>query len=399
MGYIRNLKAEEFDVSLQLSQYAFQYSLSSDEIEKRKKRMKPEQVWGYYEDEKLASKLHLFPFVIFLNGKEFEMGGIAGVATWPEHRRKGMVDKLLLHSLNEMKQNGQTVSMLAPFSFDFYRRYGWDIHCEYRKYTIETRQLPSFKKVEGTVKRVNIDLPLLKSMYESFALQYNGMIKRDDEWWTNAVLSGNDQIAVYYSAENKPEAYIIFNVNNREMKVEEFIYFNEESRRGLWNFIRNHDSMIEKVIVPTAIDDKLAFILSDPNVKQEIVTYFMFRIVDVEAFLKQLPLNQLDQAQSLFIHLTDEHAHWNNGTFQVQVSEKGETTVTSHPSKGEGAQCTNPPKRGMICDIQTLSLMLLGFQRPTFLYNLGRIQVHNEEEIALWEKLIPNKSTFLYDYF
>jgi predicted acetyltransferase len=34
--------------------------------------------------------------------KVFEMGGIGGIATWPEYRRNGMVAKLLLNALKIM---------------------------------------------------------------------------------------------------------------------------------------------------------------------------------------------------------------------------------------------------------------------------------------------------------
>ncbi len=52
------------------------------------------------------------------------MGGVAGVATYPEYRRSGYVKELLQHSLQTMKKDGYTVSMLHPFAVSFYRKYG-----------------------------------------------------------------------------------------------------------------------------------------------------------------------------------------------------------------------------------------------------------------------------------
>ena len=61
------------------------------------------EVYGIMEGEDLAAKLHLIPFHIYI-GKKFKMGGVAGVATYPEYRRSGYVKELLQHSLQTMKK-------------------------------------------------------------------------------------------------------------------------------------------------------------------------------------------------------------------------------------------------------------------------------------------------------
>ena len=39
--------------------------------------------------KKVAAKLHLIPFHISRGKEKFKMGGVAGVATYPEYRRSG----------------------------------------------------------------------------------------------------------------------------------------------------------------------------------------------------------------------------------------------------------------------------------------------------------------------
>ena len=56
------------------------------------------------EGEDLAAKLHLIPFHIYIGKEKFKMGGVAGVATYPEYRRSGYVKELLQHSLQIMKK-------------------------------------------------------------------------------------------------------------------------------------------------------------------------------------------------------------------------------------------------------------------------------------------------------
>ncbi|MBS4213970.1 GNAT family N-acetyltransferase [Neobacillus rhizophilus] len=74
-----------------------------------------------------AAKLHIIPLSIYIKDAEWNMGGIAGAATYPEYRRTGYVKSFILESLKQMRDNVQIVSLLHPFDIGFYRKYGWEI--------------------------------------------------------------------------------------------------------------------------------------------------------------------------------------------------------------------------------------------------------------------------------
>ncbi|GAA3327877.1 hypothetical protein GCM10020331_069590 [Ectobacillus funiculus] len=99
----------------------FQYELAAEEMTEVRSRFKPEETWGVFIQNRLAAQLTLIPLQIYLHGKKtFSMGGIASVSTWPEFRRQGLVAHLLTHAMELMKENGQTISFLTPFAFDFF---------------------------------------------------------------------------------------------------------------------------------------------------------------------------------------------------------------------------------------------------------------------------------------
>jgi hypothetical protein len=54
MEEIRALTYAELDASLTLSQYAFQYTLSPEELKQKKEKQKPEQTWGLFVSGQLA---------------------------------------------------------------------------------------------------------------------------------------------------------------------------------------------------------------------------------------------------------------------------------------------------------------------------------------------------------
>jgi predicted acetyltransferase len=392
MDEIRSLRDEALGESFALSKFAFQNNeLAATVMEIEKSYVKPEHIWGYFTQDKLAARLTIFPLQTFIQGKPFLMGGIALVATWPEHRRGGMVGKLIRNTLQVMKDSGQTIAFLNPFSFPFYRKYGWETSIDRKFYTIESAQLPSFESTTGRIERVDNDWKLLNGIYEAYAQTYNGTLCRDEQWWKISVFKQNKgQTAVYYDDLNKPQGYLLYDVKNSQMDVQEFVFLDEAARRGLWKFIANHDSMLDRVTLLAPVDDPLPFLLPDPRIKQEIASYFMVRIVDFAGFVAQYTFTASGTVERiLHLILTDLHAPWNEGHFQLRVDGEGMAEVIRVASN---------EAPGLSCDIQTMTCLLMGYQSPSLLHRIGRLQ-GNPESVHLLESLLPNRSTFLMDAF
>jgi predicted acetyltransferase len=393
-GNIRPIEHDQIDVSLRLSQFAFQYELSEAELQERIANFKPGQIWGYYIEDQLAAKLHILKLQTWINGRSFDMGGIAGVATWPEFRRHGMVKKLLIHALQTMKAAGQTISFLHPFEFPFYRKFGWETYAEFKKYEIPKELLVNQFNSSGQMKRSD-DWRLLDKLYQAYAQQFNGTLIRDEEWWTRNRSNKSSTSAIYYDEAGVAKGYIQYKVKNKEMNVDELVFLDEPARKGLWKFIADHDSMMDKVIVKAPVDDQLAYLLTNPRIKQEIVPYFMARIVDLVPFLEKLPMTAGLEKQKLELHITDVFAPWNNGVFAVKWNSSGKAKVKQIVALEEKESKVSSVK--LACDIGTLTAMLMGYQRPAWLKAIGRLQTSNEV-VELLEHLIPRKTTYLMDF-
>jgi predicted acetyltransferase len=392
---IRPIEQENVEESLRLSQFAFQYELSEAELQERIAKFKPGQSWGYYIEDQLAAKLFILKLQTWINGRSFDMGGIASVATWPEFRRHGMVKKLLIHALQTMKEAGRTVSFLHPFEFPFYRKFGWETYAEFKKYEIPKELLVNQFTSSGQMKRTD-DWRLLDKLYQVYAQQFNGTLIRDEEWWTRNVIKKTSTAAVYYDEAGLAKGYIQYKVKNKEMNVEELVFLDESARKGLWKFIADHDSMIDKVVLKAPVDDQLAYILTNPRIKQEIVPYFMARIVDLIPFLEKLPMTAGLEKQKLELHIADTFAPWNNGVFAVKWNSSGKAKVKQIEATEGKESKVNP--HTLTCDIGTLTAMLLGYQRPALLKTISRLQASNEV-VELLEQLIPRNTTYLMDFF
>ncbi|MFB9274218.1 GNAT family N-acetyltransferase [Cohnella cellulosilytica] len=396
---IRQLTMEDFENRAALSQFAFQMTWTEEQTAARKSGFKPEQDWGAFDEKgELMSALLLLPLEAWVQGRKLAMGGVAGVATWPEARRQGCVSRLLSHALKTMREQGQSVSMLHPFSFPFYRKFGYELTIERKKYTLDAKHLPPRGEAPGRVVRMTApDIGVLDGIYSAYASRYNGNLVRTPKWWETRILTQEgSNLAVYYNESDVPEGYFYYKAKERILTVHEMAALTETARRALWSYAANHDSMVDEVALLAPMDDQLPLMLSDPRFKQEIVPYFMSRIVDAEAFAKLYAWEKGAGGESVLLQLEDRHAPWNDGTFRLSWSEEGEGALERLDS-GSGRE-SGRGGEAIVCDIQTLAAMLLGGRKPTWLASVGRL-AGSAESLRLLERRIPERTSFLMDFF
>ncbi|WP_141550409.1 GNAT family N-acetyltransferase [Bacillus thuringiensis] len=381
------LKGDKFREALRLSEYAFQYKVDEERLQQQLTKMKEShEIYGIMEGEDLAAKLHLIPFHIYIGKEKFKMGGVAGVATYPEYRRSGYVKELLQDSLQTMKKDGYTVSMLHPFAVSFYRKYGWELCANLVTCHMTKSDLVMKKQVNGTVKRFNKENhpEEVEKLYEVFAERFSGMLVREKNWWLQAVYD-DLTLAIYYDENKRAAGYMLYKIENYKMTVEEFVPLHNEARNGLWNFICQHDSMIKELEMTVSENEPLLYSLQEPRVKTEIKPYFMGRIVDVEQFLKQYELSWNNVQQEVILHITDAFAPWNNVSVRLanhEITIMKEETID----------------KGIKLDINALSTIMFGYKRPLELNELEFIS-GSEEEIQAFENIVPVRKAFIYDFF
>ncbi|CAM3754209.1 enhanced intracellular survival protein Eis [Mesobacillus thioparans] len=390
---IRVLTSEDYLKSMKLSEYAFQYKVPETDIPKRLETLKKHRLLGIFEGDELASKLHILSLKVLLGETEWKMGGIAGVATYPEHRRKGYVNALMRKALADMNQDDCIVSFLHPFQIDFYRRFGWEIITDNRKVTVEKINLHPVDPQPGKIERHTEKghTGEIEKVYRQYAAMHNGMLARDAEWWKSSVY-GSQFAAVYYDSGNVAAGYLLYEVKDNIMKVEEYVSLTNEARKGLWNFICQHDSMVDKVEVMLSVHDPFPYFLKEPKLKTEVSPYFMGRIVNAEKALSSYPFLHSDTDRKVFIHLDDPTAPWNTGSYLI--SREG---IKFYPVK-EGSSCVTEPKRGLHMSINSLTAILFGYKRPQELYDLELLK-GDIDEVKQLEQITPAFKPFFYDFF
>ncbi|WP_010529085.1 GNAT family N-acetyltransferase [Lentibacillus jeotgali] len=390
MAEIKRLSlAAEADNIFALSQFAFQYDLTENALNKKKEEAQRHIIWGWMENNQLAAKLHLIPLSCYINGETVEMGGISSVATWPEYRRQGAVRGLLHHALHHMRKHGQPLSFLHPFSFAFYRKFGWEHTFSEKTYTIPITVLKRNWKTIGYVSLIENDIAALHTVYTEYAKQFNGTLVRDEKWWKQRVLRGDWHKAVAYDEDGKAEGYILYNVKEGRVTVHELAFATLNAQKLLLQFIANHDSMAETVEMTVPENDDLALLVDEPRFEQRVNPYFMARIVNVLNFLKAYPFKQ-GPGEPVTLHVNDAFLSENDGVYQLSQTTPGTnvTYIQANIEQGEGIHCS----------VQQLTSMLMGYRRPAELYAADLIQ-GKPDQVEHLENIIPNRQTFFPDFY
>ncbi|WP_208585814.1 GNAT family N-acetyltransferase [Gracilibacillus suaedae] len=393
MNNITKLDETYYREIMDLSQYAFQYKLSDEEIVANKEQMKNHTVWGWVENNQLAAKVHVIPLKAHIQGRIMKMGGVASVASWPEYRRGGKVKQLLKKALQEMKTKGQIISYLHPFSVPFYRKYGWEITFDKANCKIPIRSLAKRWDGIGFVKRGNNNdqtISMLHSIYTEYASAFTGPLARDQHWWKHRILNKDDFIAIAYRDDHTPEGYLVYNVKENIFTVKDIAFSTINGQKLLLQFMHDHDSMVDDIVASLPTNDGVTLLVEEPRFEQKVTPYFMSRIVDAEAFLAQFPYNKSGHFSSFAIHIEDEFLPENTGTYQLSMNEHDEMIIDRVDNQNSLPTVT--------MKIQQMTQMFLGYKRAHELLSLELLD-GDQKAIGQLEEIIPTSHPYFPDFF
>ena len=382
-----------------LLRYAFQVTDSElaslgwnqKEMERSKKPvLKKTESYGWFDGEKLASQISIYPMQVNIFGQMYKMGGVTGVATYPEYMNLGLMSSLIKTALNSMRENHQCVSMLVPYMIPYYRKKGWEIVTDKMTYTIKDTQLPKRREVSGMVESVGIDSEDLRIVHNAFTRMRHGALKRNElEWEEYWRWEADDVIvAVYYNEAGEPKGYLVYYIANDVFRIKELVYINQEARHGLWNYVSAHFSMIDKVVGTNYTNEPMAFLLEDSEIQEEIEPNVMARIVDFEAFIRKYPFDIISIHDDLHFIIHDPVMECNCGDFSLRWDKQGNTIIERGGTRGERVEC----------DIQTLTAMFYGYKRPTYLKRVERLDA-SDDAVRILEDIIPIEQPYFSDYF
>jgi len=160
------------------------------------------------ESGSVVSTVFVIPRIMYMDSVELKLGGIGGVATDPSCRGKGYAGLLMKDAVDFMKQEHYDLSLLFPYSKDYYAKFG------YRDYCPEIHSVPAAQSALKNTQNINIreyspavDFDRVLNLYNSYCLSCIGPVKRSRAYLEQYLKKNENDIIKIFVAENKGQLY------------------------------------------------------------------------------------------------------------------------------------------------------------------------------------------------
>ncbi|MFZ5943269.1 MAG: GNAT family N-acetyltransferase [Bacillota bacterium] len=348
-----------------------------------------ENTLAIFKEDRMLSCLQLIPYDIYLRGQVLPTSYVVGVATFPNARNEKSAGRLLEASIKEMKNRGQSISLLMPFNAGFYYPYQWQFCYHHYKYNIPLDDLKpissaygDFEQIKGLEKVEEMDI-----IYKDFVKGKHGYVVRDNRKWQLMMEEheGEKGFGYLLKAAGLPRGYILYYLKDDKFTIREMAYTGWDAQRSLFNFIYNHRSQVKDLEWHAPLDDTAFFFLNDAKEGISLYPFLMARIINVEKLLTEVcyPASILGET---CLSVKDEIAPWNNQTFHIAVKN----------GKGQIAAVNKPPIISM--DIGALTQLVFGRLSAGELLGQGKI-VGTVSDIELLDKLFPKCNNYINEYY
>lgn len=306
------------------------------------------------DPELLACYTHI-EFTARLRGEWLPLAGVTGVASPPEHRRKGLVREMMRAALREYRDRGWPLSALRPFDEGFYARLGWATGCRYETATVDPAALSRVgAPVPGEFRRIHPgDYERLVPVYEEWLAGRDLATRRSADWWRDRVFQDWSSELYCYAVERDGEVrgYLLYSVDDggeTTLSVDEMAYRDGEAYLELLRFCYHHEAQVDAVELVGPDATRVLEVVEDRGaVETGVRPGQMVRVVDVPAALEALPYPGVDRA-AVTVAVADDHAPWNEATWRIRVVD-GAATVTETDAAPDAE-----------LDVGTLSGLLVG---------------------------------------
>lgn len=305
--------------------------------------------WGYFHHGKMLGAIETLRHQLMFEENVISVGELYMVGTLPEARGRGCVTAMMRTVLKEMRLRGDVFAILIPFSFSFYRRYGFDLVSEDMEQTADIEQFAPFSCTMH-VKQVSSqeDVNILRGLYERFIFPLNFANVRSDRDWLyhehgefgerDFFDSDRTTYTYLFSDENDtPRGYLSFVFVTGDdgpfigtMKIKDIVYDTPSVLLNMLGFIYSMRAKFRDVKVSFMDSTDLSLILPESDdVKRTLGGHFMARALNVDAVLRLL--TQPEGYGTYTVQVTDVFMPENSGIYKVTYMDGQTESVTVDP--------------------------------------------------------------------
>lgn len=392
---VRKIKPEERRRTEELFSIAFATPLSEDAY--------PLEKYAAFLDdnETMTSCLSVTPYSVNFDGSQVNMAGIGGVSSLPHYRRTGGIRGCFEAMLPTLYREGYMLSMLYPFSTNYYRKFGYEVWSRGVRYELILSYLPAMPKV-GHAMLVDADnrkecLADIQALTELWEMHYNGMAKLDQRAYGFVTEADpyrkQEFVYVYYDSVGVPAGYMVFRkevlTEGQRLVCSRFVFRDKTGLLGLLalakSFAADYKSIVFVLPRSLRIDpviDEWAF----SAITRSDTSLGMVRFINVEAAL--LAASYRGEGE-ITLDIWDNQIPENNGVFYVRFRD-GRAIQVEH---------TEQKTADLRMEISEFSRFLMGAVDTSALAYSDRVAGYTEQKRGVLGNIFYEKPCFLTEYF
>lgn len=386
---IRPLRSDENKKCTAINSIA--YSFSADLNEAASHELTGEIFGAFLDDgETLAAKIHPITYLSNYCGKYLPSVGIGGVATLPEYRRSGCIREIFNEIFRIAPERGWATSYLYPFSYSYYRKFGYERVIQRKTIRFPVSVLGSVERNTGAVLYDDESrLGDILLIYGRYAAKYNMMFPRDENTraYSAEPHKSKKWTYIWYDKSGSPSSLATVNAENGCLNVKELAYSDLNGLYGILGFLRMFEGQVhEFYFTDLPEDSELDFIAdSYSECRYELQNSAQGRVLLVETLLKN---NLYPDEPGHFRLFADDPLEYNRGIYEVEYAD-GKSSV----KKISGGEFD------ISAEIPALSRIMLGcdvFDASKAAYLPG-IKLNNSA--GDFFRAFPKRKHHLHDYF
>jgi len=311
MPELRHLTANDADALIKLRAAAF-----SIPAEKGVTPWVLDNSLGAFEDGKLAASIFLKPLTINYCGSALSMYGVGGVSTLPLSRRGGYIRKLFGMAAEMAAQNDVAIGMLYPFSYVYYRQFGYERLAPRISLTLPIASMDDFpRNMDGELYDGSQKEALL-SVYNRYAIAVNLMTRRENDADFCSDPENTLKYTYLHRCATGYDGYATVQYRPDCMLVQELAYTSPDALRGILGMLRMFEGQRANITFVLPGSSPVIDILSRYKVCQYAMSNGpMGRIYDTAKLLRS---NIYPSAEGHFTLTVHDSAPLCGGTFSVE---------------------------------------------------------------------------------
>ncbi|OLS19217.1 MAG: hypothetical protein ThorAB25_29440, partial [Candidatus Thorarchaeota archaeon AB_25] len=259
-----------------------------------------------------------------IRGNTIPFSAVWGVATLPQHRRKGLIRNLFVESFKSMREKGIYLSILAPFYKTYYERFGYSLAEHRVKHEFPRILLRLVKGDESITNRELTDaseaktaLGMEQSMSRFGSRNFHTMSTLE------RMIKGNH--FHLFEQDNEPVGTVKFNFTKvkddvLDLGVSSATYSSLDVFPSIVELVGHYATSATTVKWYCDPQIPVRYYMDD---LQEWNTVdwsgMMMRVVDLESYSAAIQI-PVQATESVILKLNDEMCPWNQGTFRLTPS-------------------------------------------------------------------------------